>query len=51
MHVGVTRAYFYANASRDTHVKFPVGDMGPGDDEKSGKLLKAMPGTRDAAQN
>lgn len=46
MHVVATRAYFYANISRDIYVKLPTQDMQPGDEEKCGKLLKAMYGTR-----
>lgn len=50
IHANVTRAYFYAQASRDIYVKCPTKGKEPGDKEKCSKLLKAMHGTRDAAQ-
>lgn len=31
MHVDVTRAYFYAQASRDIDVELPVDDIEPGE--------------------
>ena len=44
----VRRAYFHARARRDVYVQLPEEDRTPG---MCGKLLKAMYGTRDAAQN
>ena len=46
--IDVSRAYFHAAARRDVYVKLPQEDQEPG---MVGKLLKAMYGTRDAAQN
>jgi hypothetical protein len=44
----ISRAYFHAKARRLVYVKLPMEDNEEG---KCGKLLKAMYGTRDAAQN
>merc|ERR1711873_307000 len=46
--VDVRRAYFHAKARRDVFVKLPEEDAEEG---MCGKLLKALYGTRDAAQN
>ena len=51
MHIDVTRAYFYADVSRDVYVRLPAEDQAPGEEHLCGKLVKAMYGTRDAAQN
>lgn len=51
MHIVVTRAYFYAEASRNIYVKLPHEDRLEGEENMCGKLRKAMYGTRDAAQN
>lgn len=51
MHVDVTRAYFYADASREISVKLPAEDQQDGDEQMCGRLKKAMYGTRDVAQN
>lgn len=49
MHVGVTRAYYYAEASRNIYVKLPIEDHEDGEDQLCGTLRKPMYGTRDAA--
>ena len=46
--IDVRRAYFHAKARREIYVELPPEDSAPG---KCGRLLKAMYGTRDAAQN
>ena len=46
--IHVRRAYFHAKARRDVYVELPPEDSMPG---MCGKLVKAMYGTRDAAQN
>merc|ERR1711940_374541 len=46
--IDVSRAYFHARVRRDVYVNLPQEDSAPG---MCGKLLKAMYGTRDAAQN
>ena len=46
--VDVRRAYFHAKSRRELYVALPNEDWEEG---KCGKLLKAMYGTRDAAQN
>ena len=46
--IDVRRAYFHAKARRDVYVALPAEDNQPG---MCGKLVKAMYGTRDAAQN
>lgn len=51
MHIDVTRAYLYANASRDFYVKLPAEDQVPGGEHMCGKLNTAMSGTGDAVQN
>lgn len=51
MHVDVTCAYLYAEASRNIHVRLPVEDKHGGDEYMCGKLNKAMYDARDAAQN
>ena len=45
--IDVRRAYFHARARRTVYVKLPMEDH---EDGKCGKLIKAMYGTRDAAQ-
>ena len=46
--INVRRAYFHAKARREVYVALPEEDYEEG---KCGRLLKAMYGTRDAAQN
>ena len=46
--IDVRRAYSHARARREVYVNLPQEDSTPG---MCGKLLKAMYGTRDAAQN
>ena len=46
--IDVKRAYFHAKARREVYVKLPDEDYEPG---MCAKLLKALYGTRDAAQN
>ena len=46
--IDVRRAYFHAKARRDMFVTLPLEDW---EQDKCGKLLKAMYGTRGAAQN
>ena len=46
--IDVRRAYFHAKARREIYVTLPAEDAAPG---KCGRLVKAMYGTRDAAQN
>ena len=46
--IDVGRAYFHARARREVYVNLPEEDNTPG---MCGRLLKAMHGTRDAAQN
>ena len=47
----VSRAYFYAPATRRICVQLPQEDRGPGDEGKCGELQFSMYGTRDAAMN
>ena len=51
MYADVSRAYFYAKAIRPVYVKLPEEDVEPGDENKCGKLMMSMYGTRDAALN
>ena len=51
MYADVSRAYFYAKAVRPVYVKLPEEDMEQGDENRCGKLLMSMYGTRDAALN
>jgi hypothetical protein len=51
MYADVSRAYFYARAKRPVYVKLPAEDLEPGDENRCGKLLMSMYGTRDAALN
>ena len=46
--IDVRRAYFHAEARRLVYVKLPGEDNEP---NMCGKLIKALYGTRDAAQN
>ena len=46
--IDVRRAYFHARARREVYVQLPEEDYSEG---QCGRLLKAMCGTRDAAQN
>ena len=46
--IDIRRAYFHSKARRPVYVQLPPEDYEPG---MCGKLLKAMYGTRDAAQN
>ena len=47
----VSRAYFNAPARRAIYVEIPAEDQEPGDEDKCGRLLASMYGTRDAARN
>ncbi|MDP7559816.1 MAG: reverse transcriptase domain-containing protein, partial [Planctomycetota bacterium] len=51
MYADVSRAYFYAKASRPVYVTIPEEDREPGDENCCGKLKVSMYGTRDAALN
>lgn len=51
MHVDVTRAFLYADASREIFMKLPVEDQEDGEEQMCGRLPRAMYGSRDAAQN
>ncbi len=51
MYADVSRAYFYAKASRPVYVTIPEEDREPGDENCCGKLRVSMYGTRDAALN
>ena len=51
MYADVSRAYFYAKAVRPVYVKLPAEDLESGDENRCGKLLMSMYGTRDAALN
>ncbi len=51
MYADVSRAYFYAKASRPVYVTIPEEDREAGDEECCGKLRVSMYGTRDAALN
>ena len=51
MYADVSRAYFYAKAKRPVYVKLPEEDTEPGDENRCGRLLMSMYGTRDAALN
>ena len=51
MYADVSRAYFYAKAVRPVYVKLPEEDIEPGDENKCGRLIMSMYGTRDAALN
>ena len=46
--IDIIRAYYHAKVRREVFVELPPEDHEPG---MCAKLLKAMPGTRDAAQN
>ena len=50
LHIDVHRAYFYAKAKREVYVELPEEEQDPNGPRQCGKLLKAMYGTRDAAQ-
>ena len=50
MFIDVKRAHFVAEATRDLYVELPGEIRRPGED-KVGKLLKSLYGTRDAASN
>ena len=49
--VDVSRAFFYAAASRVVFVTLPAEDYQPGDERMCGRLRKSLYGTRDAAAN
>jgi hypothetical protein len=51
MYADVSRAYFYAKASRPVYVTIPEEDREAGDEGYCGKLRVSMYGTRDAAVN
>ena len=51
MYADVSRAYFYARASRPVYVKLPEEDLQEGDGHRCGRLKMSMYGTRDAALN
>ena len=46
--IDIIRAYYHANVRREVFVELPPEDYEQG---MCAKLIKAMPGTRDAAQN
>ena len=47
----VSRAYFYAKSLQPVYVQLPDEDREPGDENRCGRLLMSMYGTRDAEQN
>ena len=47
----VSRAYFYAPATRPLFIEIPVEDREEGDENMVGQLELSLYGTRDAAQN
>ena len=51
MYADVSRAYFYAKAIRPVYVKLPSEDFEEGDENRCGRLVMSMYGTRDAALN
>ena len=51
MHVGVSRAYFHANAQRLVLLKSPAEDCSGKDVGNIGLLKKSMYGTSDEASN
>ena len=51
LYADVSRAYFYAKVVRAVYVQLPEEDREEGDQERCGKLLMSMYGTRDAALN
>lgn len=51
MPIEVTRAHFYAKASRGIYVKLLTEGQPAGEEQNCGKLKKAMYDTRDAAHN
>lgn len=51
LYFDVSRAFFYAKVERPVFVKLPAEDLEPGDENKCGRLLMSMYGTRDAAVN
>ena len=51
MHADVPRACFYAKAVRPVYVRLPAEDVQDGDENRCGKLIMSMYGTRDAALN
>ena len=48
-HAEVSRAFFYAWAIRPVYVKLPAEDQEAGDEDRCGRRLMSMYGTRDAA--
>ena len=51
LYADVSLAYFYARAIRPVYVKLPAEAQEAGDEDRCGRLLMSMYGTRDAAQN
>ena len=51
MALDVSRAYFYAPATRAIHIHIPAEDRVPGDEGMVAKLNLSLYGTRDAAQS
>ena len=47
----ISRAFFYAPATREIYVAIPDEDIGPGEADMCGLLRYSLYGTRDAAQN
>ena len=47
----ISRAFFYAPATRLVYVDLPEEDVGPGEAGLCGRLKFSLYGTRDAAQN
>ena len=46
----VSRAHFYARASRDVYIQLPKEDARSGERDVCGKLLRTMYGTLDAVE-
>ena len=51
VYADVSRAYFYAQASRAVYVELPDEDRDEGEEQACGRLNVSMYGTRDAARN
>ena len=47
----MSRAYFYAPATRPLFIEIPIEDWNEGDEGMVGQLQLSLYGTRDAAQN
>ena len=51
IYADLSRAYFYATAVRHVYLKLPAEDIETGNENRCGKVLMSMYGTRDAALN